>query len=445
MSHYIQDTMVVLKSLDNKLMLFTKGGDNNVASNESNKRCTSWWFNGVFENADKFNAWVDIVMRTDINGGSWQFQSLKGKSFDGFTKYDATVYRRFDKAIKRAKQIDWKLSDVTVDNIEEFEKAIFYLFRVNKFSLTDQDKCSIRPSILSCYYKEEKYSEGVAKLNKMIEYPDDIKSSGYRDFCFKWENTSTRECFEDVEFCSEVTKYRESWNGLEVLRHSSYQFTNEHFKALFDGKAGVMLELFTSDIITTLENYPEFFKAYLTSSQAIIDMKKHIDELEGDYTIEKATNNMNIYVDFLSEHADEYIAQKNSKLQEEKANAPKKFVTYWNDLIKDSFYQNTNEKLKRSIDELNQQFKHGGFALSDVENECQSDFVKLVYNHTHQYKKNQKIIATLAELLLSEYVELLDKDSIDKLSKYFSIHAREVKPITIVADVPVAYTQGTLF
>ena len=79
MSHYIQDNQCVIKTEDGALMLFLKGGDNNVSSASTNRRCTSWFFNKTFNNEKSFMDYILDALLSDIRGGSWQFKSLQNK------------------------------------------------------------------------------------------------------------------------------------------------------------------------------------------------------------------------------------------------------------------------------------------------------------------------------------------------------------------------------
>ena len=129
MSHFIQDNQSVVITADGRILLFIKGGDNNCYSHD-NKRVTSWHLNNTFSNEDEYNDFVTEIMMSDISGGSWQFNSLKNKTFNGYTQYENTIYSRFDKALKNAIiTTDWKISDVNTDNIYDFENALIKLFR----------------------------------------------------------------------------------------------------------------------------------------------------------------------------------------------------------------------------------------------------------------------------------------------------------------------------
>lgn len=436
MSHYIQDTQAVVKTLDSKYLLFTKGGDNNVSSNTSNKRCTSWWCNGVFESKEAYDIYIDVVEQGDINGGMWQFQSLKNKTFNGFTEYDVTAFKRFDRAFKSAKEIDWNLSDVNEDNITKFEAAIVSLFEANNISLKDQDGDRTYPYICSMYDKDEKYKKGVEKLNRFLDFTDQVITPGYREFCYKWANKTTKECFEDVEFCSELTKYRDSWNGFSYLKYNSYNLTVKHIHALFDERKEKLLDLYERDIEQMLKNYPELFTEYLKYSNFFKKAEGIVLELEKVDKYSHAREALGQYKAFIDGINLDYIKEKKEVKKREKAEAPILFVKTWNSLVKNTYYKTTNTIIARDIENLNKCYATGNVDLSEIYDKCEHNFYSIVGNHGNQYKKNKKIIQELANLLVTKYSELLDKRSIVVLSDYFCISTpkREAKIAATLFD-----------
>ena len=139
MSHYIQDNQVVIETKDNKFLLFTKGGDNNTFS-FNNRRCTSWSYLGYFNNKLEYDTFITDLMLNDISGGSWQFNSLKNKTFKGHTEYENIIFGRFDRAWEKAIKCEWSFSDVNEENIIEFEEYLIELLKKNKFSVKEPIK-----------------------------------------------------------------------------------------------------------------------------------------------------------------------------------------------------------------------------------------------------------------------------------------------------------------
>ena len=425
MSHYIQDTQAVVQTKDNKFLFFIKGGGNNVSSMASNKRCTSWWFVGTFASKEAFDTYIDVVSQSDINGGSWQFQSLKNKSFNGFTEYDVTVFKRFDRAFKAAKTVDWNLSDVDVSNILSFENKISELFSENNISMKDQDGNSIFPYICSAYDKEEKYTKGVERLNRLMEYSDKVKVQGYREFCYKWADSTVKECFENVDFCKELTNFRDSWNGIDYLRSNQFNISTEHIHALFDEHKEVLLEQYFNYADDMLGEYPEQFTDYFKNSNFFTEAIEIVEESEKE---NKYCNKRKVF-DLFKKFSDGVnlvlVKAKKERDAQELIEAPSLFVKTWNSLIDNTYYKTTKSIIARDMELLNKYFKAGNLDLSVIRDECEDDFYKIIENHKNQYKKNQPMIKKLAEILLGKYCELLNSRSIISLSDYFGIETTQ--------------------
>ena len=62
MSHIIQDNQVVLKTIDNKYLLFIKGGDSNVYSYD-NKRLSSWHLQDVYPSKEHYDNFIAELIK----------------------------------------------------------------------------------------------------------------------------------------------------------------------------------------------------------------------------------------------------------------------------------------------------------------------------------------------------------------------------------------------
>ncbi len=121
------------------------------------------------------------------------------------------------------------------------------------------------------------------------------------------------------------------------------------------------------------------------------------------------------------------------------AEASTLFVEVWNSLVKNTFFTTTKSIIQNDIQKLEKYLLIGSFELTDIMQDCESDFQKIVYNHEHQHKRNKAIIKTLGVVLIEKYSELLDLNSKRTICSYFTIvdTHREIE----LAEVTVK-TQG---
>lgn len=439
MSHYIQDNQAVVTTSDNKIMLFIKGGDNNVSSASSNRRCTDWHLQGVFIDKASYDNFIDDVLRTDVNGGSWQFNSLKNKSFIGFTEYDAKVYKRFDKALKSALTLNRSLEDVTIGNIDEYESEINCLLEKNNFSLNDQD--GVRSPVRLYSYYDKTDEAKMKKVRKIIEYPEKEENKGYRDFCKTYEKTPMVDALMDYEFCEGLGKYRGTWNGLNSIP-PHLAIPNENFIPLLMNNITTILDMWESDR-ELFEDYPEQIMFVIKSTDFMKKLQNCYAETTNEYTKSKYLENLEFVKSFEREYL-QYVEEKTNKENKKIADAKNKFVEVWNGLIDDTYYKSTNERLPRKFKELEGYFKLGDFSLADVMQVCNDDFTKVIKNYNGQYKRNKKAIKDVMEMLVSKYAQLLDEKSVDEFCQFFGYSKPKKEKVNIKkADAAVNKVQAT--
>ena len=456
MSHYIQDNQIVVKTADNKILLFIKGGDNNCFSYD-NKRVTSWHLNNSFSCEEAYNAYITEILMSDISGGSWQFASLKNRSFNGYTQYENIIYNRFEKAFNNAIYTTWKVSDLNVNNIYEFESSLMSLFREKKVSLKDETGCENGLGFIWSYTDDiTKEESAINRLNKSNGYKQKDGSKEYREFCKRYANKSLEELINDVKFCSDVIKFDKSYNkSISVLEKlTDVIITNEVdfacFNILVNSNDRTVEDLLHSYYMKTLlEDYPEQFEtlncldSFHLKAKSILELEL---QKENDYMYKKYKDNYNLIV---NSNYLELKDKKRSKIQEIKSSAKDKFIDIWNGLIDDCWFKTTNERLPRKVKELNAALDTNTFSLDEIKLQCNNNFTEIITKYQHQQKKNQPVIKKIFKDLINEYYLLFDKSSVDELCSYFGyeIFSKDIKNekqiITVKINEPEEFTKLT--
>jgi len=423
MSHYIQDNQCVIKTEDGALMLFLKGGDNNVSSASTNRRCTSWFFNKTFKNEQSFMNYILDALLSDIRGGSWQFKSLQNKSFNGVTGYESAVIRRFKKAIKQALSLDMSIMDITMENIPLYEHKIESLMLSKGFSLNNEDGIQENISLYSRTYEKDK--EAIIKKCLPVEYKAKSENEGYFEFCEQYKNTPKEDALMDIDYCRSLSKYSDRWSLYGLIPHKYLDIPNENFSALFKDNAPILLNSWGTELLELFIYYPEQMKYILENTSLMDSMhsiyEKTISNEDENWRSKSMKENIEIFEKFLSKNYPTYIATKTKAIQDARDSAPKEFVELWNGLCKDAYYKTTSTRLPSRIKKAKELLQVGSFTLKDVQQKCNSDFRKLTYYYENQYKKNQKAIANAAKDLLDEFSLLLDKETKNILTEYFKL------------------------
>lgn len=439
MSHFIQDNQFVIKTADEKFMLFIKGGDNNVSSARSNKRCTSWSMQGVFPNETEYKAFIEIIMLSDVSGGSWQFQSLKNKIFDNFTEYEYTVFNRFYKALKNAKTTTWKISDVTVENINSFHTDIINIFKDNNISLNNEDGYPINGVgvVWSSNYGLEKSieEEGVDRLKDRIYTSDDTYTGTYYEFCEKYKNSKKEDLINDVHFCSAFVKLPKRWNKGVSLFNSIDDITVTSnidfacFNILINrNKTQVkdLLDHWSGYIDQMVQKYPSSFETLSKLDNFKAKAKEVIQDNidKGGYSHKKMQKHLDVILNA------NYKALRDSQtkaIKDMESKAKDNFIEAWNTIIEKCWYKQTNTMIPKLIEKLNSYYDTKTFKLEDIKELCDNDFLEILTHHQHQYKKNQKTIKTAFQELVPKYSVLFDEISIERLSEAFDIEIPKVE------------------
>ena len=460
MSHYIQDNQTIIRTADSRILLFIKGGDNNCYSYD-NKRVTSWHLQNTFSNEDEYNDYITELLMSDISGCSWQFASLKNKSFIGYTEYENIIYNRFDKALKNALFTTWRLSDLTVDNIYEFENNLMNIFRGKNISLKDESGCENGLGFIWSYTDDvTKEEAAINRLNKSNIYKQRGGNEKYKTFCQKYSDRNIAELINDVRFCSDIVKFNKTWNkSISVLEKlKGVIATNEvnfaSFNLLTNSNEKTVKDLLhTYYMESLLRDYPMQFETlnclnvFHTRAKSILAKELQKDD---DYLYKKYKKNYDFIVN--ANYA-ELKNEKKSIIKDIKSGAKDRFIEIWNGLIDDCWYKTTNERLPRKVKELKIELDIKTFTLDEVKEDCKEDFRKIVTHHKHQQKKNQSVIKKVFKDLINEYYLLFDENSIDEICTYFGfekpLQEEQIKIKEVVEikeqDKVINLTQLSLF
>lgn len=450
MSHFIQDNQVFVKTLDGKYMMFIKGGDNNVTSGASNRRLSYWSMWRIFETKEQFDAFVENAVKSDIHGGSWQFASLKNKRFDGFTEYENLVFNRFDNAWKKALLLNRSISDVTIDNVREFERDVAQLLLDNKFSLNDQDGYESRAIVCSRYRKDEEARiAAVENLNSVTDKYLEKEDGSYRRYCSLWSKTPLSECLKSSEFCSSTASLSTSWSSPSVCVVGSsnvHDISSENFSLLMDTDVVHLIDNYWLDQI--LKNYPAQFKYLLDKNDGLVfkQILRYQELLEPEsHSYKDILKNVALIESFLEKY--ETYAEKRNEIDAQLKNeAPQKFIDTWNKLIDFCWYKQTWSTLPYHMDHL-KEYINQGVNIDEVKSQCESDLREIIQKHRYQNKKNQKAIEKGAKEIFQLYSSLLDDRTITRFVEYFGFKhpiGNNPRPSKILNTPDVQYT-GTLF
>jgi len=466
MSHYIQDNQVIIETADNKLMLFLKGGDNNVISH-SNKRCTSWFLQAVYENEAEFHIAIEVFVTSDISGGSWQFNSLKGKSFNGYFDYEATVFNRFDNALKKALKSSWKISDINVSNIHEFDFHLQELCRDNKISLQDQDGSDSKGLGFFGYYTREGCTPEQYEVSRLETktYKDEAtnKIGDFKAFCFKYEGLTKRELIDDLSFCSSFNKLNRTFgNAFDILSSfersaALHDFSFANFDLLMDNDNSIKQLLSCYNLEKLFEVFPSHFETITIFDTFMDKVKKFADANVDGWDAERYKENYNL---LKNTNFKKLRIKFNEFVETERNTSKLKFIEAWNHIVNYSYFKNTNEKLPKLIDTLEFNRTFGDIQLSAClyteekfekieEFASMQELKTLTEKHKNQYKKNQKPIKDLVKYLIDTYSDVIEDDVIEHWCNYFGLKKQttevEVKEEIKQDEVPPSIVAASLY
>jgi len=453
MSHFIQDNQVIVKTFDGKHVMFIKGGDNNVTSGETNRRLSYWSMWRIFGNKEQFDAFVENAVKTDIHGGSWQFASLKNKRFSGYTEYENLVFKRFDNAWQKALLLNRCISDVTIDNVREFERDVAQLLLDNKFSLKDQDGYESKSIVCSRYRKDEEARiNAVENLNSVTDKYLEKEDGSYRRYCSLWSKTPLYECLRSSEFCSFTASLSTSWLNpfISIIGSSNvHDITNENFSLLLNIDIVHLIDNYWLEHI--FKNYPVQFKYLLDKDDSLLfkQILRYQELLEPEsHSYKHILKNVALIESFLEEY-ESYTEIRNEVDAQLKNEAPQKFIDTWNKLINYCWYKQTWSTLPYHMAHL-KEYIDQGVNIDEIKSECESDLREIIQKHRHQNKKNQKAIERGVKEIFQLYFKLLDDLTIERFVEYFGLKLPIANnPISNPTSNPsktinVPYT-GTLF
>lgn len=441
MSYYIQDDLIVVETSDNKLMLFIKGGDNNVSSSESNKRCSDLHLQGVFENEDDFINEIDLYLADAFAGGSWQVNSLRNKSFSTFFEHDYLVLSKFKTALKRRVETSWSLKDVTLDNIHKFQNALFSVIDNKKSSiLKNQDGRTIYGLGFIWSYDKDKTAEELGLKRLEVRKRDANKYIGYGSLITKYKDCSDIELLNDIEFIKSFIKFQKDYDGIislllkmevsQIIRDYDY----EKFKVIFTNSFIVKRLLDSFDIKQLLRLYPFCFEQLVSDSSFNDEVNKLIENTTCNYDKGRYEENKKLIFDAnYSSLKDEFDELINMQLTSAKDN----FIDAWNNIVDFCFYKQTNTKIPKLLEDIKSYIKTNTFKVEDClfsEKKFEKDekyisigseFKRLPSHHFNQYKKNQKAVVEAVKYLINEHSNLFiengKKEIVEHLCDYFNL------------------------
>lgn len=453
MSSFVQDNQAVIKTADEKIILLIKGGDSNLCSGQTNRRVTSWYIQGVFPNESEYMAFVEVILFSDVNGGSWKFNSLRNKTFEGFREYENTIINRFEKAFKSALITDWKISDVTTQNVAMFKSDMENLLKKNNYSLNDEDGYSVGIRYFLVSYDKEVTPEQRALESLKEKYyskQSDFQNGKYIEFCKKYSDGKIEELINDVHFCAAFAKFNISWSGpVSMLLKSvlSEQTTNEMDFACFNIIANqyehnvkLILSLYDCDIEVLMSKYPRQMETLTKLDSFKNRCLVHIEtekQKESDYSLNRFTNNYELM--FNADYK-KYKEQIDIKINEKLGNAKDEFIKNWNDLIASCWYKTTNERLPRIANNIDIAFKTNTFTIESIKEDCEENFKEVLVHNERQYEKNQKAIKKVFQDLVSKYTVLFSENSIELLCEHLSL-SKPIKETVIKETVKIEVVQ----
>jgi len=435
MSHFIQDNQIVVETIDSKFILFIKGGDNNT-TNYDNKRLSSWHYQGVYSSETHYMNFISELIMGTISSGSWQFKSLKNKSFNGFKEYENTIYNRFEKAFKNALSLDWKISDVNKENIYQFETEIKSLLRNKNISLLDESGCeSSMGLIYRNYYKNDDEqtpeADAVVMLNKENSFFERKSINTYRNFCKKYADSKKENLINNVSFCTEIVSNEAKYDtSVSFLASFSDPIITRDvkfscFNILVNSSEDTVKRLlsFYYSMEKLLEKYPSQFET-ITCSSVFKDRVKQVIEKADKYDERKFKENSDKL--FNADYS-KLRKMKTSKIKEIVDEAKPNFIEKWNELVDRSWYKNTNEQLPRYMKLLEDYLETETFTLEDVKDKCNANFLPIITHHKNQMKKNQPAIKKAFKDLIEQYSILFNVKSLADICEYFGFEKHKVK------------------
>lgn len=449
MSHYIQDNCAVVHTADNKLILFIKGGDNNVSSSTTNRRCTSWHLQGIYNSEEDYNAMIEEFVTSDMSGGSWQFKSYKDTLGYGHPSVERLIFQRFDNALKKAMQTSWSIQDVTVENVYTFEKDLISLFKENSFAVTNQDGEETDLGFIWSYKNEVAAEESAIKrLNHIQNIP---KPQGYKELVLKYGTLSRTELLNDFYFIIGFAKIKKRYNGvvsfLENFRASenTKNFNFALFSNIFSYKHNVKQLLQSWNISSFIGVYPSCFETLII----LESFKKMVDDLianADEYDTKTYSKNKEILF-----NADYKQLRKNlaETIASQDAKAKDVFIESFNSIVSSCWYKNTYEKVPLLIEKLDmglKKCKAGVFQLKDcfdtVDGISFKDFQSLKMKYDEQHQKNKKAIVQMVNYIVFELSDVFKlQNKLHILEEY--CHDFNINKDNKNSDAPAIVTEDT--
>jgi len=409
-------------------LLFIKGGDSNVYSYD-NKRLSSWHLQDVYPSKEHYDNFIAELMMSDISGGSWQFQSLKNKSFNGYKEYENTIFNRFEKAFKNHLTLNYSVDDVNKENIYKFEDDIKNLFRQKNISLNTESGNESSLGFVWSYNKDVTAAAAAeAALKRLQQVPKLYNRKGidnYRAFCLKYSDKKLVDIADDIEFCGAIRDMdMHHGTGVNILESISDPLITSKFKysafniLINSSKEDIEKLLLSYHIESLLELYPEQFETLACLSQFKIISVEILTDLKesNNYRLKNAANAFEVICT-----ADYAVLKANQKEQIENILKGSKhnFIEAWNSLEERSWYKNTNEQLPRYISMLDKAFSTNTFSLEDVKDKCNCDISQVIKYYENQMKKNRPAIKKAFNDLMNRYTVLFDDYDIEELCEYF--------------------------
>lgn len=428
MSVYFQDDMTAVETNDGVVFLFTKGGDNNLICDETNKRHSSWSLAGVFKNKEHAMRKVDEYLLGSFSGGSWQLQSLKDKTFPGYTDVLGTIAKRFEVTLRKALKINWNHSDINKNSVRDFSNDVIKLFRNSNITLGTQVGYGV--GIVWSNYDSKLTEEEDSVERVQVLNVDETFTGEYAKFCVKYMGFSKFDLLESDEFCKEISLHDSSYDcGYDFLSsfkigHKLRGLSYENFAVIMNSEFAIKKFLDDYKPEDCIATFPYHFKKLLETNY-VDKLKELISNTTYEYSIESYNKNLKILIDAgLNTLCIEY----DKKIEDSLHKAKNSFILNWNRLAEYCWYTRTKTMLPELIADLKILKSAGSFEIKECfvksENDayCENmDFYKIISYYENQRKTNQKSIKDAVGYLVNNFAEYIDDSIVSTWINYFNI------------------------
>ncbi|AXH16332.1 hypothetical protein CP985_14225 [Malaciobacter mytili LMG 24559] len=450
MSVYYIDNQAAIQTKDNKIIIFNKGGDNNLISCETNKRYSKWSIEAII-NYEKFDDYVEYIILNEYQGGCTQYEAYKNTCFEHPLELDYKIYKRYEKIFQKRMFSDFELNALNEHNINDFIKNVHNLFLDNKYKLSEYgyDTLGIKPKCPTRDMTEEQ-----AAIDRIKSYKTNLEYSNlkYNEFLKKYHNFSKEELINDVFFCSQHAIYKKQYNhSIDILasiacQKSYFEFDYACFNLILSNDFN-LYKLLTSYAVKDLIKYfaPHFETIIIYDS-----FKERLDNLINNETCEynKKTMLENKELILTSDYRT-LVKETKQLLEEERKMAKTNFINSFNSIVKKCWYKQTNTLIPNLIKEMNKLLSFETFTIEDCLREnvkvdeniflLFKDLEEITKHHKNQLTKNKKAIVEVANYIVEKFHQHIDEKIINNICNHFNIK----KPIVEKKEEQMSLSQIT--